>query len=285
MSSQILKTLAALLLIGSLILAGIAFRLGRAPQPAVNAPETGGLIPAPQEAGSHKIVVASRAIQGGEEIHDADITLAPASAMPANAFENPKDVLGKRAAATIPTGSPVLRSNFLTGSQLAQSLRENERAIAVRVDEIIGVGGFLQPGDKVDVIVYLRGDHQRIKENQAAVVLQGVRILAYGEEMPATPGEKANPGKDEAIKANKGRTAVVAVNASDGPRLTLAENAGILRLALHPLDAAATEQEDRHPVNLSDIAAPVAETPFPEKPKGPVVEIYRSGHKEQIQFP
>jgi pilus assembly protein CpaB len=278
MSSQTLKFLAVAMIIGSVILAIIGLRIGHAPE---NPPAAAQTVTVPPKEPAPQIVVAARPIPSGMEIGGADLELASIDPAPPDAFRNPKEAVGKRPVTAIAAGSPVLPSHFSAGNPLAATLREDERAVAVKVSNLIGVGGFLRPGDKVDVLLYLRGDNQKAKESQSLVVVRSVRVLAYGSEL----GSAEDAGKNEKTKSKDAGTAVLAVSARDAVRLNLAENAGVLRLALRPALMAEAGLEDHDSIRLSEIIAPGPEELALKKPKGPMVEVYRGGQKTIIQFP
>jgi pilus assembly protein CpaB len=279
MSSQTLKFLAFAMIIGSVVLAFIALRISRAPQ---NTPAMAETAAVPPKELAPRIVVAARPIPPGEEIGDADLALASVDPAPSEAFQNPEDVVGRRPLKAIGAGSPVRHSHFVTGNPLAEMLREDERAVAVKVNDLIGVGGFLRPGDKVDVLLYFRGDRPRSQESQSLVVVRAVRVLAYGSELARVEEISQN----EKIKSKDAGTAVLAVGAQDAVRLALAENAGVLRLALRPalIDGEGSE-DDGDSVRLSEITVPAPREPAPKERRGPVVEVYRGGQKSTIQFP
>ena len=284
MSSQVLKFLAVVMLIGSVVLIVVALRLGQTPTPpGGNAVSTA---PTPAAPPQHKVVIASRPIRAGETIGAADITLAPAAAPPPGAIENTADAVGKQPLTAIAQGSPVLNSHLPDIGALTQSLREDERAVAVKVDELIGVGGFLRPGDRVDVMVYLRGDNQQVKESQAMIILHSVRVLAYGEELPGKPSETDAKPSSDTPKSAKGRnTAVLAIKAPDVTRLTLAENAGVLRLALRPALADEGETQSPYGVSMKEISAPSVFAAPEDKVQGPRVLIIRGTAVEAVQLP
>jgi len=279
MSSQILKLVAAIMLIGSLILIAIAYRLSSPPADKTTTPAKAPEI-------SYQIVTASRPLQPGDVISEGDVVSTPTANRPANAFDATKEVLGKRLANTIAQGKPILASDLVTGNPIAQSLKTNERAIAIKVSEVIGVGGFIHPGDAVDVIAFIRKDNELVKENQAVVMLHAVRVLSYGTELPAPdPATDKSPSKDETVKSKTGiNTAVIAVDADQTALVALVENLGILRLALRPAGAAVSE-ELSSPTTLNDVAAPTTQSLAPEKPQGPIIEIYHGAHVEQVQYP
>ncbi|MGX2040306.1 Flp pilus assembly protein CpaB [Methylocaldum sp. MU1018] len=276
MNSQTLKFLALLMVIGSVILAIVALRIGGAPE---NPPAATQAEPPKQPA--PRIVVAARAIRPGDEIRDADLELASVDPAPPDAFRNTEEVVGRYSVAAIGAGNPVLQSHFPAVNPLTGTLREDERAVAVKVNNLIGVGGFLRPGDKVDVLLYLRGNDQPDKKNRSLVVVPSVRVLAYGDELASAE----DAGKKEKIKSKDAGTAVLAVSARDAVRLNLAENAGVLRLTLRPALAAETGAEDPGSMSLNEIVAAEPEKNAAKEPKGPVVEVYRAGQKSIIQFP
>jgi len=229
-------------------------------------------------------VVASRLISPGEEIREADIDLKPVGSVPEGALTNGGEVVGKRSLVAIDAGSPVLRKHFPAGNPLASVLRENERAVAVKVDDLIGVGGFLRPDDRVDVLVYLRGDNQTNKESKALVAVRSVRVLSYGDDV-ASRAADGKESKNEKSRSKGAGTAVLAASPEDAVRLALAENAGALRLALR--SARGGEEEDGASVSLSElsgIAAGGGGDADAREAKGPAVEIYWGTEKKEFYF-
>lgn len=279
MSSQILKVIAAMMLIGSFVLIAIAYRLSNPPETT----EASTSVKPPEK--TYQIFTATRTINAGEIIHEGDAVLSTVTERPANAVEAVGEILGKRTATTVAQGKPILLNDLVTGNPIAHSLKANERAIAIKVSEVIGVGGFIQPGDAVDVIAFIRKDNELVKENQAVVMLHGVRVLSYGEEVPATSTAKP-ASKDESVKSKTGtNTAVIAVDDEQTALVALVENLGVLRLALRPTGAADSAKASS-PATVVDIAAPSSMQPVvPEKPQGPMVEIYHGTHVEQVQYP
>lgn len=278
MSSQILKLVAAIMLIGSLTLIAIAYRLTSAP----SSPTT----PTKAPEISYPVITASRPLRSGDVISESDVSSTATTTRLGNAFDTPKEVLGKRLANNIAQGKPILNSDLATGNPIAQSLKTNERAIAIKVSEVIGVGGFIQPGDVVDVIAFIRKNNEEVKENQAVVMLQAVRVLSYGTTLTAPDAlTEKSALKDEPVKSKTGiNTAVIAVAADQTALVALVENLGILRLALRPTGAADSEASIS-PTTLNDVAAPTAQNLVPEKPQGPIIEIYHGAHLEQVQYP
>jgi len=129
--------------------------------------------------------------------------------------------------------------------------------VAVKVDEVVGAGGFIEPGDQVDVLLYLQTGQEVGKDSSAQVVLSKVRVLAFGNMLESTVkqpdaadaqpdlkdkaktmGAKAAAAgkKDDEASGKKSKTAVLAIAESQTATLMLAESSGKLRLALHGVE-------------------------------------------------
>nr|GFC33606.1 hypothetical protein [Tanacetum cinerariifolium] len=81
-------------------------------------------------------------------------------------------------------------TNFEAGGTLARMIRPGERALALSIDEIIGAGGQLSPGDYVDVLLYLPSD-QTNPDRSAQTVVPALRVLSVGALMgPVNQGQQ-----------------------------------------------------------------------------------------------
>jgi pilus assembly protein CpaB len=142
----------------------------------------------------------------------------------------------------IAKGEPVTRtalSGQSRGNMVAASLQPGMRAVAIEVSAAAMVGGFLTPGDYVDVILNYKGSFrgdggdERIKammslsldKTASETILQSVRVLAVDQTAKRAP-------EDE--KAKVGKTVTLAVNAQDAEKLSLAQKMGDLTLSLRP---------------------------------------------------
>jgi pilus assembly protein CpaB len=131
--------------------------------------------------------------------------------------------VGKTPSEEIDVGEPVLAKHFSEASRISRALQPGERAVAVRVDGVTGLGGFVAPGDSVDVLFFARRDGREIPDTQARVLLEGARVLAFGTRLESKGSEPET----------NARTAVLAVREKDAASLLLADAAGTLRLCLH----------------------------------------------------
>ncbi len=142
--------------------------------------ENNGL--ANSEPDTSVVVVAAREIPYGiaiEEIHLREAKW-PKDLIPAMSFQDTSMVLGKIANQNILSGEPIFSPRVvekLNGSTLSAMIEPNKRAITVRVNDVIGVGGFLLPGNRVDVLA------TRIVEGRAntRTVLQNLKVLAVDQ--------------------------------------------------------------------------------------------------------
>lgn len=253
MNSSLLRTIAILMAIGGVITAWMGYRLST--QPAKLA------IPSVQV--SYPQLVATHDLAAGEFLQPGDVRLASLPQRDAAALTSSEQAIGKMITLPIAKDAPVLASYFPVLNPVAQTLRPDERAVAIKVNEVVGVGGFIQPGDHVDVLLYLRGERETSDISSAQVVLGDVRVLAYGEEtsQPAEPRKdqpsiqpsaiKQSVSRRESIKVSQGKSAILAVPEQQVSRLMLAENSGILRLALRGASSKdETGQAERHFVQL-----------------------------------
>jgi pilus assembly protein CpaB len=105
----------------------------------------------------------------------------------------------------------------------------NKRAMSVKVDDVIGVAGFIKPADRVDVMVTIEPTPGKHENSVAKMILENVKVLAAGTQME-------RKGKDEEPK--QVQVITVEVDVDDAEKLALASTQGKLRLALrNPLNS------------------------------------------------
>jgi pilus assembly protein CpaB len=104
----------------------------------------------------------------------------------------------------------------------------DKRAMSVKVDDVIGVAGFIKPGDRVDVMVTIEPEGGKQANMMSKMILENVKVLATGTQME-------RKGKDEEPKPVQVIT--VEVDVEEAEKLALASTQGKLRLALrNPLN-------------------------------------------------
>nr|WP_292101460.1 Flp pilus assembly protein CpaB [Mesorhizobium sp.] len=203
-----------------------------------------------EEVQRDTVVVATVALKFGDTLTaDKVREIAwPAGAIPAGAFKTTKELLAgegaKQALQAIGVNEPVLATKVTGPGQratLSAVLGEGMKAVSIRVNDVLGVAGFVFPGDRVDILLTrkVRGDGGTDK-SFVDVLLQSIKVLAVDQVA------------DESTESPTVVKAVtVEVSTKDAQKLTLAADAGQLSLALR--QAAASKGETTERITLSDL--------------------------------
>ena len=183
-----------------------------------------------QTAAFGTIVVAAAPLRYGAEITRAGLKEIawPGDQTPAGAFAHVADVISgpaKRGAlSAIEPNEPILSANITGPDQkanLAAIIEPGKKALTVRVDDVVGVAGFVLPGDRVDVLL----TRQPAKgEATADNILQNVKVLAVDQMVD-----------DKSAKPTVARAVTLQVSTEQAQRLIVAQNVGSLTLTLRPL--------------------------------------------------
>ncbi|HEV2530973.1 Flp pilus assembly protein CpaB [Phenylobacterium sp.] len=239
-----------------------------------------------------ELVVAARPIGFGEAITPDALKVQPwpAGAAPAGAFRSIGQVTGagrRLALAPIAANEPILAER-VSGpggrATLAGLIRPGYRASTLRVDDVLGVAGFVLPGDSVDVLV-TRPDGADKTQMRSDVLLRGVRVLAVDQ--------LADQDKNKPVVA---KAATLEVTAIQAQKIALASQVGALSLALRsaedPVAGAPGEASSIRVADLRDGAdgAPVRSGPHrPHRghrgasaPDGPSVQVYRGSEVTRV---
>lgn len=284
MSSSTLKMIAGIMVLLAIVLVGVTVQVySKNSQTAQQA--------AAKEAEQQKspqimAVVASKTLTAYQKIDRSSVQLVPLAVAPASYYTNLDEVVDKVPLVDIEAGSPLTQRYFKEGNDLARAIPAGYEALSVEINDVIAVGGFLRPGDIVDVLVYLRNGGG-VEQAQSRVLLREVRLLAYEERIIDRPeGVK----EDEEQRQRRVRTAVLAVPSADTTKLMLGASMGELRLALHGGDTPDVAGKDGK--DEADKAMTVAElikdgkAQPAAKPAGkassPSVEIYRGAERERV---
>mgnify|MGYP000538339068 CR=1 FL=1 len=174
------KWIAVLLVLAAAGLASLAWWLGSRPPPVIvrQAPSGAAVIAAVQ----YPVVVATVKLEQGKPITASDVSVLNFPAGAPGTYQRPADVIGKVPSIDIAAGAMVMETGLRHG--LALALAPGERAIAVAVDEVIGAGNRIEPGDYVDVFFTLRQGPE-INRGQARLLASRQRVLAYGSTQSA----------------------------------------------------------------------------------------------------
>ncbi|RVA06416.1 Flp pilus assembly protein CpaB [Mesorhizobium sp. M7A.F.Ca.US.001.02.1.1] len=201
------------------------------------------------------VVVAAMPLKFGDTLSADKLREVawPAGSIPTGAFKTTKEALAgegiRQALQTISANEPVLASKITGPGQratLSAVLGEGMKAVSIRVNDVLGVAGFVFPGDRVDVLLTrtVRGDDGADK-SFVDVLLQSMKVLAIDQV--------ADVSKDSPTVV---KSVTLEASTKDAQKLTLAAGAGQLSLALR--QAAASKGEMTERVTLSDLTG---ETP------------------------
>ncbi|MEM9100003.1 MAG: Flp pilus assembly protein CpaB [Pseudomonadota bacterium] len=207
------------------------------------------------------VIVARIAMRFGHSIEKTDVQWAqwPTSSLPEGAFTDYESFVGdeterRTVIQSINIGEPVTSANA-TGlgetPRLAFQLDEGKRAFSFIINAQTAVAGFVQAGDRVDLLLTRRVNNQTVTQ----VFMHDVEIIAIDQET-----EAAQQG------ARVGRFATIQVDPVDVQRLTIAQTTGQFSLALRGVNEEKPESEETAPMTTNDLFGIVEEkAPVQEK--------------------
>lgn len=176
------------------------------------------------------VVVAGKQIPAGTKLTEGDLAIKqfPAQAIPKDYPSSIESIKGRIVKATIQP-EEIITETRLVGQGAAGGLPvvipQGQRAITIKVNEVVGVGGFINPGDRVDIVSIInKSDEQTFSKT----ILQNVLILAVGDKIL-----DLNTISDPQSKIVGQVT--VALNPTESEKLALAANTGQLQLILRPI--------------------------------------------------
>src|SRR6478672_5838939 len=178
--------------------------------------------------GTTKVAVAATPLAYGTDITPEKVRFVdyPNTSIPPGAFTNAAQLMvgGKKRVALMPiaVNEPILNAKISAvgaGASIAALLPEGMRAASVRINDVSGVAGFVQPNDSVDVLI-TRQPPEGTQE-VTDVLLQNVHVLAMGRV-----------AKDSNGQPIPARTATLEVAPLDAQKLALGEALGSLSLVL-----------------------------------------------------
>ena len=176
------------------------------------------------------IVVAKVEIPAGARITAEQITLSQlrSTVLPYRTFARIDDkILGRIATATISSNEPVTEdrlSSVGAAGGLSPLVPEGYQAMTVKVDDVVGVSGFMMPGSVVDIVTIIPpGDRKQRKKAFAKIVLHNVKVLASGQNIETPKGETG---------VTRVRAVTLLVTSVQAEKLALASIEGKLRLVM-----------------------------------------------------
>jgi pilus assembly protein CpaB len=213
-------------------------------------------LPAPTAAAklqTRPVVIAVANLDLGASLRPEDLRVIdwPAESVPAGAFEHVEDVVGRGIIQPVVQNEAILPNKLASkeaGAGLPPVIRPGYRALSVRVNDVVGVAGYVLPGTHVDVVATVNPTNNQT-DVTSKVVLTNVEVLASGTKIE----RDTEQNKPIAVSV-----VTLLVNPIDTERLTLASTEGKIQLALrNPLDLATPSTPGIRPAALLGYAGPV----------------------------
>ena len=245
-------------------------------------------VPTAKTAGiqTRPVVIAVANLDLGASLRAEDVRTIdwPAESVPAGAFEHVEDVVGRGLIQPVVQNEAILPNKLASkeaGAGLPPVIRPGYRALSVRVNDVIGVAGYVLPGTHVDVVATVNPTNQQ-PDVTSKIVLTNVEVLASGTKIE----RDTEQGKPIAVSV-----VTLLVNPAEVERLTLASTEGKIQLALrNPLDGQAPNTSGIRPAGLlgyvsarpvARIAAAAPKESVLAPAPAPMVEIIRGDKRTQ----
>jgi pilus assembly protein CpaB len=232
------------------------------------------------EVSNYQVAVAAKALPMGSMLSPTDVKLVawPQSSPVAGAYTRVEDVVNRGLVAPVVENEPLTATKVASpesGAGLPPVITPGMRAISLKVDEVIGVAGFVVPGAKVDVVMTMNQQNESV----ARIVVSNIMVLAAGTKIDQDQAKDGRPLPTTVV--------TVLVSPEDAERISLAGSVGRVTLTLrNPLDVEPTKTNGIRVASLLGAPAappvaprtavrprPTAERPVAAAP-APVPQIY-----------
>lgn len=235
-----------------------------------------------------EVVVAANDIQVGTKVADSDIRLLsfPQPNIPPGAYTRKSQVLNRGVVLPINRGEFILPGKLAAenaGAGLPSMIPPGMRAVSVRVNDVVSVAGFVQPGTRVDVLATGSSGSER----QTTTVLENVAVIAVGKSL-----DRSSTGENQTAPV-----ITLLVSPDDAQKLALVSQEGRIQLALrNPLDTrkggtAATRASSLYPGATPTTTEPKAKArkvavkvPVAAPPQPYTVEMIRGSKRDETKF-
>src|SRR5450631_4164725 len=214
-------------------------------------------------AGAQKatqVIVANNDVQLGSVLRDMDLGTADISGtLPKGAIVNRQEAIGRGVISNLYQGEPILQSRLAApgaGGGLASTIPDGMRACAVKVDEVVGVAGFVTPGMHVDVLISGNppgpADVTSMNGPKVKTLLQNIAVLSAGTDI-----QRDVDGKPQQVQVVN-----LLVTPAQAEQLSLASNQTKIQLVLrNPMDTKIVEPPGTVVANLYGDKNPVVQKP------------------------
>jgi len=217
------------------------------------------------EVAHTQVVVAAETVTMGTRLNEKQLKVVdwPSRNPIEGAFSDPKKLVDRGVIVPIVKNEPITDSKIASleaGAGLPPVIPEGMRAISVKVNDVVGVAGFVVPGVLVDVVVTVRRTDAN-DEPMTRTVVSKVEVLTAGTRFDQEKSKDGEPIRTSVV--------TLAVLPEDGERIALASNEGKITLALrNPLDVKAT---DTRGIKLAGLMRGMGPEPIVDPVKNRVV--------------
>jgi pilus assembly protein CpaB len=231
------------------------------------------------------VVVANADLSLGRALRREDLATLdwPASAVPEGSFEDPAAVVDRGLIVSVVKNEPILPGKLASkeaGSGLPPLIPNGKRAVSVRVNEVIGVAGYVLPGTHVDILT-TQNPTSRSEDMTTKVVLSNVEVLTAGTRLEQDSTD---------TKPVQVSVVTLLVTPDQAERLTLASTEGKIQLALrNPMDTESPFTTGIRPGMLLGLTGPRVIVKRPASPgqpaivvPAPTIEIIRGDKRSQV---
>jgi pilus assembly protein CpaB len=218
------------------------------------------------EVNSMQVVVAAQPLTMGTRLHPNHLRVVawPSRNPVAGAFADPKQLVDRGVIQPVAENEPITASKVASleaGAGLPPVIPEGMRAISVKVNEVVGVAGFVVPGTIVDLLVTVRSGNGAQDEPMTRTVVSKVQVLTAGTKYDQEKSKNGEPIPTSVV--------TLAVLPEDAERIALASNEGKITLALrNPLDIIATDTKG---VKLASLMRGTGPEPVVDRTRNRVV--------------
>ena len=170
------------------------------------------------------LVVAAKSIPEGTAIDRASLSVRewPVATVPAGAYSSPDSLIGRVTRVAVFEGEAFVPGRLApsgTGPGIEVKITPGKRAMGLRINDVAGVSGLIQPNSRVDVLVNIRSDGGR---QVSKLFMENMRVLSVGTRVE----------RDAEGKAIEATTAALEVTPEEAERLAVAVNQGSIQLVL-----------------------------------------------------
>lgn len=234
-----------------------------------------------EASGTVPVVVVTREIPFGEKIDKAAVQVVawPNDVAPLDGFQKIEEVEGKFSNLRLFPGDVLLKvriTDRTAGNELSMLVQPNHRAVTVRVNDVVGVAGFLLPGNRVDVLATRQESGQRNRA-ETRTILQNRKVLAVDQTAPSAD-------RNEPVVV---RAVTLELTPEEAEQLASSTKEGSVQLALRNPDdieiveTAARPQAAPAPVKRASSPRRASPAKTTEAPKEDTVTVIRQAQMNE----